>query len=164
MREFGLGVALSAAVLLSPGLALAQTGGAPPRAAEQTGGDRFAAQVTSIMEGSPPAQLGRVWAEVVEEVRQRITELEKAAAEARTAGAAAPRRAPLPLVRADEPEVLTDEPGAGALITEQNEWVIRRWGPVQLFGQPIEVRERSTTFGGWEQGVLPGLGIRLPIP
>lgn len=163
MRDIGSGVALSAAILLSPGLALAQTGGAAPRAAPQAGADGFGAQVTSIMEGSPPAQLGRAWAEVVEEVRQRLTALEEGAASG--AGRAAPaRRAPLPLVDVERPEVLTDEPGAGALLREQNETVIRRWGQVQLFGQPIEVRERSTTFGGSEQGVVPGLGLRLPIP
>lgn len=162
MREFGLGVALSAAVLLSPGLALAQTGGAPPAA-----GDGFATKVASIMEGSPPAQLGRAWAEVVAEVRERLTALEKAAAAARAASAGRavpPRRAPVPLIPVGQPEVLTNEPGAGGRITEQNERVFRRWGQVQLFGQPIEIRERSTTFGGWEQGVLPALGLRLPIP
>ncbi|HSN96644.1 MAG TPA: hypothetical protein VLS89_00055 [Candidatus Nanopelagicales bacterium] len=124
----------------------------------------FATQVASLMEGSPPARLGRAWAEVVDEVRQRLAALDNAAAAAGAAAMAAPDIEPLPPADAYEPEVMIDEPGAGELITDENEIVLRRWGALRLFAEPIVVQTRGVTYDQWETSILPGLGLRFPIP
>ncbi|AKT37042.1 hypothetical protein [Chondromyces crocatus] len=159
-----LGLALFAAALAGAGMAAAQTektlvGPTKPAAPAATvpSEQRVKLQGDSVLEGIPPRQLGRDWVEVVEDVRQQLSAAQQAAA------AVPPQEEP---AREPSPEAQANpgEPGAPAQVPEPNTTTLHHWRTVRVFAEPVVFRERSTTFGRWDTGVLPGLGVRFPLP
>lgn len=118
--------------------------------------------VPALTEQAPPVQLGRAWAVVLADARQQLDALTSQALDASAKGRAVEaevsgRDAPQAEVRAAVED--TAVPAA-----QVNETTLSRWDEVQVFGEPLLFRARGTTFGRWDAGVVPAVGVRFPLP
>ncbi|EYF05938.1 hypothetical protein [Chondromyces apiculatus] len=148
------------AALATTGVASAQTEKPQPQAAKQVvaGGEGGAQFMPSVLDPAPPAQLGRAWVVVLEDARQQLDALTNQALRA----SAQPRG--VEAMSAARPQVQAEVAETSTHAAQGNETTLTRWDDVQVFGEPLLFRARGTTFGRWDAGVLPAVGVRFPLP
>ena len=151
---------LVTAALATTGVASAQAEKPQPQAAKQVvaAGEGRAQFTPSVPDPAPPVQFGRAWTVVLEDARQQIDALTSQALSA----SAQPRRVEAP--SAARPQVQAEVAETSTHAAQGNETTLTRWDEVQVFGEPLLVRARGTTFGRWDAGVVPAVGVRFPLP